>query len=179
MAGARANGPVDVGTLHGRLRAARLDSSFTAQQLAEALGLASAQSIYDYENPKKAASPSPEALGLYARLTGRSLAWIIYGEEDEESPFIAQMKGYEARLDRWGVAAVLTTAEQEARRYAEQSQDAEFSARVEQMLAVIPTLTREQAEQGVRAVLASQGSVPAVHEATEEALPRPVSRARA
>ena len=99
MAGRRAAGPVNTATFEGRLRAARLASPHTAQQLAEALGLASAQSLYDYETPAKPGSPNPEQLGILATKTGRSLEWLVYGEDaGGESEFIATMRGLEGDL---------------------------------------------------------------------------------
>lgn len=124
--------------------------------------------------------PALSDISALAKVLNVHVEWLLNGEDADDSEFLARLRGMETQMDERGKRAVLATAEREVEEYQKTLQtDAEFSARVEQMLAVIPTLTREQAEQGVRAVLASQGSVPAVHEATEEALPRPVSRARA
>lgn len=102
MAGGRASGPIDETTFGGRLRAARLASPYDAQQLAEAIGKASAQSIYDYENPNKSDSPTPEALGILAKKTGESLDWLVYAVKPDqpESPFMKTMRAFEDDLDR-------------------------------------------------------------------------------
>lgn len=114
MAGSRAARPIDTSTFHGRLKAARVESPYSAQELAEAMGLASAQSVYDYENPNKANSPDPTNLGVFARKTGRSLDWLVYGEAAEESAFIATMRALDGELDDRGRRAVVALAEREA-----------------------------------------------------------------
>lgn len=100
MAGGRASGPVDETTFEGRLRAARLASPFDAQELAEAIGKASAQTIYDYEKPSVAGSPTPEALGILAKKTGTTLDWLVYGiaPNEPESQFVRDMRAVEDDL---------------------------------------------------------------------------------
>lgn len=102
MAGRGAQRPADERTFEGRLRAARLASSYNAQQLAELCGRQSGQTVYDWENPAVAGSPNPEQLGILSKATGKSLRYLVFGEDDEagESEFISDMRQVENALGR-------------------------------------------------------------------------------
>ena len=114
VAGTRAAGPVDESTFEGRLRSAVAGSRFSAQQIAEACGRASAQTVRDWWTPNKSGSPNPEQLGIISRMTGRSLEWLIYGSEEAaaaESDFIAVMRSLDAELSGQRKRELLRTAE--------------------------------------------------------------------
>jgi len=157
MARGRASGPVDTTTLEGRLRAARLDSSYSAQELAEALGLASEVSIYEYENPKKNKRPSVAQLGILAKKTGKPLDWLVYGEGAEDSPFLSKMRALQDELDYRAQQNILRLAESEAEQYRAREarraqEDGAFETIKRQMLAAgIDPATIEQVVQRARA----------------------------
>lgn len=152
MARGRATSPVDERTIEGRLRAARLASPYTAQELAEAMGLASAQSLYDYETPGKSGSPSPAALGVFSRRTGRSLKWLVYGEKDdaEDTPFIALMRAFDEDLDPAGRYVVEKTAAAEVEQAKKRAAEA-LSVEEEELLRRF----RAASQTGKRLILAA------------------------
>lgn len=144
--------PVDVGTFAGRLKAARIGSSYSAEEIAAHLGLASAQSIYDYESPKKAASPSPVQLGKMAAFLGRSLDWLIYGEE-AETEFIAELRAREPVLSPRSKHAILRVAQTMADEDAESQQaDRKHEALIQELLG---ELQSERSAELLRALDAS------------------------
>ena len=94
------------------MRAARTDLRLSSAALSRRLGK---NDNWASDVERGHGSPDPEALVVLARELGRSVAWLVTGEETGRSEFVDAMATYEARLQTRSKHMLLELAERESR----------------------------------------------------------------
>lgn len=109
----RATDPVDESTWQGRLRRARLNSGLSTETLAEAVGVASKQSIYDWEKARSGKTPNPDRLIALIKALGASADEIFFGTPGTtpEPNAVHQLTAVAELLDPAAQRALLALAE--------------------------------------------------------------------
>lgn len=102
--------PVDLSTWRGRVKAARIDAGLGGPTLSALMGR---NKNWSRDIETGHGSPDPETLAELAATLGRSVQWIVTGEESGTTEFVDALAGYEAQLDGTGKRTVLAVARQQ------------------------------------------------------------------
>jgi len=101
---------VNLSTWQGRLRAARIDAGYGGPALSALMGR---NKNWSRDIETGHGSPDPETLAELARVLGRSVQWIVTGEESGRTEFVDALAGLEPALDSAGRRTVVAIARQQ------------------------------------------------------------------
>lgn len=102
---------VDLTTWRGRVKAARIEAGFGGPTLSALMGR---NKNWSRDLEIGHGSPDPELLAELARVLGKTVQWIVTGEESGRSEFLDSVASFEARLDDRGKRAVIANARAQA-----------------------------------------------------------------